>query len=366
MTVRLVDLKRGQQELEPLLYQALERVMAGAHYVIGPELEAFEAEFAAYVGARHCVGVGSGLDALRLTLAALDIGAGDEVLVPANAYIATWLAVHQVGAVPVPVEPDPCSWNMDPKRLQEVITSRSRAILPVHLYGQPADMEAITAVARRHGLAVVDDAAQAHGARSQGRRVGAVCDATAWSFYPTKNLGALGDGGAVTTNDVSLAARLRRLRFYGFDGPDHHTEHGWNSRLDELQAAVLRVKLTVLDEWNSRRRSVASVYRSALSGSGLTLPVSGAADESVWHLFVVRSSSRDRLRQRLREQRIETGVHYRTPPHLQPSFAHLGLGPGCLPLAEAHHREVVSLPMGPHLTAEEVATVARAAGQFDG
>jgi dTDP-4-amino-4,6-dideoxygalactose transaminase len=363
-------LQRNHQQLEPRLRQVLERVLAGGRYVLGPELDAFEAEFAAYVGARHCVGVGSGLDALRLTLAALDIGAGDEVLVPANTYIATWMAVHQVGAVPVPVEPDPCGWNMDPRRLEEAITTRTRAVLPVHLYGQPADMDGITGIARRHGLLVVDDAAQAHGARSQGRRVGAIGHATAWSFYPTKNLGALGDGGAVTTDDEGVAGRLRRLRFYGFDGPDDHLECGWNSRLDELQAAVLRTKLEVLDEWNSRRRIVAGAYLSALADASLTLPTVGAGDEAVWHLFVVRSPRRDELRRALQRAGIETGIHYRRPPHLQPSFAHLERGEGSFPLAEAHHREVVSLPIGAYLTEEEIvavgAAVARAAEHLDG
>jgi dTDP-4-amino-4,6-dideoxygalactose transaminase len=352
--VPFLDLKVAQAELATELEEACRRVLASGWYILGAELEAFESEFAAWCESRHCVGVANGLDALRLVLQAWDIGPGDEVIVPSHTFVATWLAVTQVGATPVPVEPIEATFNLDPARLAAAITPRTRAVIPVHLYGQPADMDPILEVARRHGLKVLEDAAQAHGARYKGRRAGSLGDAAAFSFYPGKNLGALGDGGAVTTADQGLAQRLRVLRNYGSAAKYVHDEAGLNSRLDELQAALLRVKLRQLDDWNARRRSVARWYLANLPGlrPGLGLPFVPEWAEPCWHLFVVRTADRDAVQAELRERGIETLIHYPIPPHLQKAYAGLGMPPGSLPVAERLAGEVLSLPMGPHLQVE--------------
>jgi dTDP-4-amino-4,6-dideoxygalactose transaminase len=322
-------------------------------------VEAFEAEWAAYCQARHAIGVGNGLDALHLALRAMDVGPGDEVIVPSNTYIATWLAVSQCGATPVPVEPDPRTYNLDPARLAAAITPRTKVILPVHLYGQPADLDPILALARRHGLRVLEDAAQAHGARYKGQRLGAHGDAVAWSFYPGKNLGALGDGGAVTTNDHDLADRLRVLRNYGSRVKYVNEVPGYNSRLDPLQAAVLRVKLMELDDWNGRRQALARLYSSCLTtnASPLTLPTVLPDTAPVWHLYVIRHPQRDDLQRRLSQAGIGTMIHYPIPPHLQGAYAHLGYRQGDFPIAEALAGEVISLPMGPQLDPRWVTVV---------
>lgn len=355
--VPFLDLRAAHAELEHELAEATQRVLASGRYLLGEELERFEAEFAAYAGARHCVALGSGLDALRLALAARGIGPGDEVIVPGQTFIATWLAVSAVGARPVPVDVEPDTHLIDPERVAAAITPRTRALVPVDLYGHPADHDALGALAREHGLWTLDDAAQAHGARLGGRPVGALAHASAWSFYPGKNLGALGDGGAVTTDDGDLAARLRRLRNYGSDEKYVHLEQGANSRLDELQAAVLRVKLAHLDEWNARRRVVAERYLAGLARSGLGMPVVRSGAEPSWHLFRVRSTERDALRARLAAAGIETGVHYPVPPHRQPAYAGTAAARASLPNAERAAREVLSLPIGPHLTADQVERV---------
>jgi len=324
-------------------------VLASGNLILGPEVEAFEAEFAAYCGTRHCVGVGNGLDALHLILRAWGIGAGDEVIVPSNTYIATWLAVTHAGATPVPVEPLAATCNLDAQRLAAAITPRTRAIIAVHLYGQPADMDAINAVARQHGLKVIEDAAQAHGARYHGRRAGNLGDAAAFSFYPGKNLGALGDGGAITTNDAQLADQLCAWRNYGSRSKYHNTFKGFNSRLDELQAALLRVKLAHLDAWNATREQLAQTYLAELANSALVLPVVPPWASPVWHLFVVRTDQRDALQQQLAQGGVGTLVHYPIPPHLQPAYADAGFQPGDFPIAEQLHREVLSLPLYPQL-----------------
>ena len=355
------DFKEPHIELRTELEAAFDRTLNSGWYILGAEVEAFEREFAAYCEAAHCVGVGNGLEALHLILHAYGIGPGDEVIVPSNTYIATWLAVSQCGATPVPVEPDARTYNLDPDRLEAAITPSTRAILPVHLYGQPADMDRINAIAARHGLKVVEDAAQAHGARYQGRRVGGLGHAAGFSFYPGKNLGALGDGGAVVTNDAVLADRVRVLRNYGSRVKYHNDIQGHNSRLDELQAAFLRVKLKRLDEWNQRRRAIAEHYLSKLTplprgeGQGvraasLVLPHVPDWAEPVWHLFVVRCPERDALQQRLQAAGIGAMIHYPITPHLQPAYAGMGLQEGALPISEAIHREALSLPMGPHLS----------------
>lgn len=358
MTVPFLDLRRAYLELQPEFVAAFQRVMDSGSYVLGPELEAFEREFAAYCGARHCLGVGTGLDALLLIIRGFGIGPGDEVIVPANTFIATWLAVTHAGARPVPVEPDPASFNLDPERIEEAVTPRTRAIIAVHLYGLPADMDPIREVARSHGLKVIEDAAQAHGARYKGRRVGSLADAAGFSFYPAKNLGAFGDGGVVVTDDPVLANRVVALRNYGSLRKYEHEVKGYNSRLDELQAALLRVRLRHLDEWNARRRTHARLYRSLLSGFPLTLPTEQPGTEHVWHLFVVRTGQREALQRFLDARGVGTLVHYAIPPHLQPAYEELGLRRGALPVTEAIHREALSLPIGPHMSEDEVRSVA--------
>jgi dTDP-3-amino-3,4,6-trideoxy-alpha-D-glucose transaminase len=344
--------------------QTLTRVAASGRYLLGPELEAFEADFAAFVGARHCVAVGSGLDALRLSLQARGIGPGDEVLVPGQTFIATWLAVSATGATPVPVDVDPHSHLLDVAAASAAIGPRTAAIIAVDLYGHPADHPALRELSDRHGLWLLDDAAQAHGARLHGQPATAWADAAAWSFYPGKNLGALGDGGAVTTNDELLAVRLRRLRNYGSDRKYHHVELGANSRLDELQAAVLRVKLRHFGAGAACRADVAVRYRNGLALDGLELPHVAAGAEPSWHLFVVRTPQRDALHRHLTERGVETMIHYPIPPHRQPAYAGTPAAAAHLPASDLAAREVLSLPMGPHLNHVEINAVVEAVHAF--
>ena len=340
--IRFLDLKAIHAGIADELQEAAARVVASGWYVLGPEVEAFEAEWASYVDAKHCVGVGNGLDALTLTLRALGVGAGDEVVVPSHTFVATWLAVAACGATPVPAEVDEKTYNLT----SFSAGPRTRAVLPVHLYGQP------TAIPTARSLVYeIEDAAQAHGARIDGRRVGSQGTAC-WSFYPGKNLGALGDGGAVTTSDDDVARSLRLLRNYGSERKYVHEQAGVNSRLDELQAAVLRVKLRHLDAWNARRASIAARYTEALSGVVET-PFVPSNVEPSWHLYVVRSEDRDGLQQRLADRGVETLIHYPTPPHRQPAFA----SAVSLPIAERLAAEVLSLPMGPHLSDADVDAV---------
>lgn len=358
--IPFLDLKAPYLELKEELDAAYRRVMESGWYILGQEVEAFEAEFAAYCGTKHCIGVGNGLEALHLILRAMGIGPGDEVIVPANTYIATWLAVTHVGAIPVPVEPVEQTYNLDPSLIERAITPRSKAILVVHLYGQPADMDPINAVAQKHGLKVIEDCAQAHGARYNGRRVGALGDAAGFSFYPGKNLGAIGDGGAVTTNDSELAERIRVLRNYGSRIKYHNEVVGYNSRLDEFQAALLRVKLTRLDEWNARRRKVAGCYLQVLSGlQQVTVPYVPDWAEPVWHIFVVRHPQRNVLQKALTEAGVGTMIHYPIPPHLQPAYDDLDWREGDFPLSERMAKEVLSLPMGPHISDNDLQSVIR-------
>ena len=368
MTVEFLPLQQINAAHRAALVEAATRVIDSGWYVLGAEVEAFEREFAAFCGADQAVGVANGLDALVMVLRAWGIGPGDEVIVPSNTYIATWLAVSHVGAMPVPVEPDPHSFNIDPARVEAAITPRTKALIPVHLYGRPADLDALLAIARAHGLKVLEDAAQAHGACYRGRRIGAHGDAVAWSFYPGKNLGALGDGGAVTTNDAALAERLRMLRNYGSRVKYHHEVVGWNSRLDDLQAAFLRAKLPALAAENRHRAAIAWQYRHGLQGCGLVLPEwpdtklsptdPGAFETaSAWHLFVVRHPQRDRLLSTLASAGVRAAIHYPVAPHLQPAYADMGLRPGSLPISERMHAEVLSLPIGPTQTQEQTQQV---------
>jgi dTDP-4-amino-4,6-dideoxygalactose transaminase len=366
MKIDFLNLKAQNAAIKQELLAAVERVIDSGWYVLGNEVAAFEQEFADYCGVACAVGVANGLEALHLVLRAWNIGPGDEVIVPSNTYIATWLAVSYTGATPVAVEPDPVTCNIDPQRIAAAITSRTRAIIPVHLYGQPADMDPIMALARQHGIKVLEDAAQAQGARYRGRRTGALGDAAAVSFYPGKNLGALGDAGAITTNDAVLAEQLRALRNYGSRVKYHNEVKGYNSRLDELQAALLRVKLTRLDAGNAARAAIAARYLTGLADSGLVLPQVPTWADPVWHLFVVRHPARDQLARHLQEQGIGTMIHYPIPPHLQPAYAELGAGRGSYPLAEQMHEQVLSLPMGPTMTLAEADQVIEAIAAFKG
>lgn len=363
--IPFLDVAGAYDELSEALDQAHHRVMKSGWFILGPEVEAFESEFAAYTGAEHCIGVGNGLEALHLILRAYGIGPGDEVIVPSNTYIATWLAVSHAGATPVPVEPDQRTFNLDPARIEAAVTPATRAIIAVHLYGCPADMEAIGSVAARHGLKVIEDAAQAHGARYRGACTGALGNAAGFSFYPGKNLGALGDGGAVTTNDAGLAQRIRQLRNYGSTLKYHHDVKGFNSRLDELQAAFLRVKLPWLDRWNQRRGAIASRYLSEASNAHVTLPQVPAGVAPAWHLFVVRSAARDQLSAHFAQAGIDTLIHYPIPPHRQPAYADDWTGKPALPISDALHGEVLSLPIGPHMRAEQVDAVVAALCAYD-
>lgn len=354
MTVPFLDFNAMHSSMRPALDAAYNRVLNSNSFILGKELELFESEFARYSETSHAIGVANGLDALFLVLKAMNIGAGDEVIVPSNTYIATWLAVSYAGATPVPVEPDPATFNLDASRIEVAITKRTKVIMPVHLYGQPSDMDAINHIAVKYDLKVIEDAAQAHGARYKGHRVGSLGDAAGFSFYPGKNLGALGDGGAITTSDDALAAKLRVLRNYGSERKYHNEVKGFNSRLDELQAAFLREKLKLLDGWNVQRRSVADRYRNALTGCGLVVPQVPDWAEPVWHLFVVRSTKRQAFMDALAERGIGTMIHYPVPPHRQGAYAELCLNEGSLPIAEAMHNEVISLPIWPQMSVGQV------------
>lgn len=356
MNIPFLDLKAPYVELKEELDAAYRRVMESGWYILGEEVAAFESEFAWYCNAKHCIGTGNGLDALHLILRALDIGPGDEVIVPANTYIATWLAVSYAGATPVPVDPDERTWNIDPSRIEEAITKRTKAIIAVHLYGQPADMDPINELAARYSLKVIEDAAQAHGAKYKGRPVGTLGDAAGFSFYPGKNLGALGDGGAVVTSDGCIADRVKILRNYGSRVKYHNEIKGFNSRLDELQAAFLRVKLPKLDEWNRRRQDIATLYLRELSAvPSLTLPFVPAYADSAWHLFVVRHTERDSLQAHLADSKIGTLIHYPIPPHL--SGAYPEHRQALSKLTEALAATSLSLPMGPHLSGPQCADI---------
>ncbi len=346
--IPFLDLRLATAELRPQIDQAMARVVESGCYILGPEVEAFEHEFAEYCGARHCVGVASGLDALTLLLRALGMGAGDEVIVPSNTYIATWLAVSTVGARVIPVEPDLATYNLDPQRVEDAIGPRTHAILAVHLYGQTAALRELDEIARRRGVLLVADAAQAHGADLGGVP-------SAFSFYPTKNLGALGDGGAVVTDDAALAGRVRLLGNYGSRRKYSNEVRGVNSRLDPLQAAVLRVKLQSLEEWNQRRRVIALHYLDRLAGiPDLVLPQAAEGGDSVWHVFPIRHPRRDWLARQLALEEIGTLIHYPVPPHLSDAYRDAGYRRGSFPLAERIAAEELSLPLHPHLTAGQV------------
>lgn len=355
--IPFLDLGAAYGELKPEIDAAVARVLASGWYIGGDELARFEVEWAAYCNAAHAVGTGNGLDALILALKSCDIGPGSAVIVPSNTYIATWLAVSAVGAKIQPVEPDPITYNINPTRIEEAITADTRAILPVHLYGQPADLDPILALAQKYGLRVIEDAAQAHGAQYKGKRIGAHGHAVCWSFYPGKNLGALGDGGAVTTDDPDIAARIRRLGNYGSEQKYYNQERGANSRLDPVQAAVLRVKLLHLDDWTARRKRLAQAYSIGLERTSLVVPTVPYWADSAWHLFVIRSVQREQVQARLNELGVGTLIHYPVAPHMQEAYSDLGFEPCDLPLARQMADEVLSLPIGPQLDLKSVQAV---------
>jgi dTDP-4-amino-4,6-dideoxygalactose transaminase len=354
MRVPFLDLKQSTQELRTEIDAEIRRVLDSGWYILGDEVAAFENDYSKYCGTDNCVGVGNGLDALYLALLAMGVCEGDEVIVPSNTYIATWLAVSMVGAKPIPIEPDVRTYTIDPTLIEVAITDRTKAIVPVHLYGHPADLDPILAIAKIHKLFVLEDAAQAHGACYKGNKIGAHGNAVAWSFYPGKNLGALGDGGAVTTNDPEIAEKIKSLRNYGSKEKYHNEIKGVNSRLDVIQASILRVKLRYLDEWNQRRKNIANCYLDSLQNSDLVLPQVSPWAEHVWHVFVVQHSKRNQLQRHLSKLGIGTMIHYPIPPHLQSAYKELSYQKGDFPLSEIIHDRVVSLPIGPHLDNEQL------------
>ncbi len=353
--IQFLDLKAINLRQKKEFHQALDRVLDSGWLILGKEVELFEKEFAHYCDTKFCIGVANGLEALYLTLKAWDIGPGDEVIIPSNTYIATWLAVSQTGARPIPVEPNIYSYNLDPALIEGAITSRTKAIIPVHLYGQSADMELIMAIAKGNNLKVLEDAAQAHGATYQDKKVGGLGDAAAFSFYPGKNLGALGDGGAITTNDLMLARKLSILRNYGSEVKYHNLLKGFNSRLDEIQAAFLRIKLGLLDADNYRRKEIAVKYTNAFKDlSCVTPPPFSESGENSWHLYVIRHPNRDLLIKHLTDLGVGVMIHYPFPPHLQPAYSELNFPAGSFPVAEEIHKTCISLPISPVMTESEI------------
>lgn len=360
MSIPFLDLGATYRELKIEIDAAVARVLSSGYYIGGPEVDSFESEFSAYCEVEHAIGVANGLDGLHLALLAMDVSPGDEVIVPSNTFIATWLAVSQCGAIPVPVEPNEATHNLDPTRIEAAITSKTKVIIPVHLYGQPADLDPILDIARKHGLMVLEDAAQAHGSRYNGKKIGGHGDAAAWSFYPGKNLGGFGDGGAVTTRHAHIAERIRVLRNYGSRVKYVNDVRGFNSRLDPIQAAVLRIKLRHLDDWNMRRRQIAAQYTASLSGTDLVLPVVAKGSDPVWHLYVVRSLMRENLQSELTAAGVNSLVHYPIPPHKQLAYKDCITKENEYPIAELLSKQVLSLPIGPHMSVQNVDQVIQA------
>jgi dTDP-4-amino-4,6-dideoxygalactose transaminase len=345
--IPFLDLQGSNLLIKNELEIALSRVLKSGWFIMGPELEAFEKDFADYCNTRNAIGVGNGLEALHLILRAYEIGPGDEVIVPSNTFIATWLAVSQCGATPIPVEPEQTSFNLDPAEILKVLSKKTKAIIPVHLYGRPAEMDLINKIASDNNLIVIEDAAQAIGATYRGRSVGNLGHAAATSFYPGKNLGALGDGGAILTNDDELAHRVRLLRNYGSSEKYVHQVSGFNSRLDELQAAFLGIKLKKLDEWNVQRKELSAFYLDSIKNTNVQLPMISEGFDSVWHLFVIRSQRRDELKAYLESAGVSCGIHYPIPPHLQGAYSSLKYTN--LPIAEQMAKQVLSIPIYPEL-----------------
>lgn len=357
--VPFVDLSAQYPTIAPEINEAVAKVIHDTDFILGREVGLFEEEFAAYCEAEYAVGVDSGTSALELALRAYEIGPGDEVITAANTFIASALAISHAGAKPVLVDVDPFTYTIDVAGIAKAITARTKAILPVHLYGHPAHMDPIRELAEKHGLVVIEDACQAHGTRYKGKRAGSLGHAAAFSFYPGKNLGAFGDGGMVVTNDRQIAKRLEMLRNYGQKEKYHHQFRGYNRRLDTLQAAILRVKLKYLEKWNAARRWNAKLYQESLEGTGVVIPIEAAGAESVWHLYVIRTENRDMLRENLVSRGISLGIHYPIPVHLQPAYKDLGHKRGDFPITEAHAQRILSLPMYAELSPESIQHVAR-------
>jgi dTDP-4-amino-4,6-dideoxygalactose transaminase len=354
MNIPFLDLHASYKELEVEIDSAVKRVLNSGFYVLGTEVEVFESEYAQFCDANYCVGVGNGLDAIYISLKALGVGVGDEVLVPTNTYIATWLAVSQCGAKPVPVEPSIDSYNIDPSLITKAITNKTKAIIAVHLYGRPAPLDEILRLAKKFDLKVIEDAAQAHGAVYKDKKIGSHSDMVTWSFYPGKNLGAFGDGGAITTNSEELAKKAAVIRNYGSERKYENDVKGLNSRLDPLQAAILRVKLSKLDEWNARRTEIAKTYDDAFRSTGWYTPKEESGCRSSWHLYVLRHSKRNDIVKTLDDLGVSALIHYPIPPHLQKAYSSLGYFRGDFPIAEKLSGEVFSLPIGPHLSVENM------------
>lgn len=362
--VPYLDLKAQYQSLKPEIDAALARVLDSCQFVLGPEVAAFEQEFAAYCGASECIALNSGTSALHLALLAAGVGPGDEVITVPFTFVASVAAVLYAGAIPVLVDIDPRSFTLDPAAIQKAITPRTKAILPVHLYGQPADMDPILEVARRHGLVVIEDAAQAHGAKYKGKPVGSMGDMACFSFYPGKNLGAYGEGGAVTTSNPEYAKTVRMLRDWGQDRKYHHVLRGFNYRMEGFQGAILRVKLRHLDKWTEARRAIVQQYNQLLADCGVETPKEMPWARHVYHVYTLRTEDRDGLQASLAQQGIQTGIHYPVPVHLQPAYADLGYGIGAFPQAEAAAKQVLSLPLYPELSSQAVADVAAAVNKI--
>jgi dTDP-4-amino-4,6-dideoxygalactose transaminase len=358
--VPYLDLKAQYQSIKTEIDAAIARVLDSCQFILGPEVAAFEQEFGAYCGAPHCIALNSGTSALHLALLATGVKPGDEVITVPFTFVASVAAVIYAGAKPVLVDIDPQTFTMDPSTLEAAVTPRTKAIMPVHLYGHPADMDPIMDVARRHGLAVIEDAAQAHGARYKGKPVGSIGDVGCFSFYPGKNLGAYGEGGAVTTGNAAFAEKIRMLRDWGQDRKYHHLLRGFNYRMEGFQGAILRVKLRHLEKWTEARRAVAEQYNLSLSVSGITRPTEMSWARHVYHLYTLRSKDRQSLQASLLDEGIQTGVHYSVPAHLQPAYADLGYGKGSFPHAEAAAEQVLSLPIYPEMTEQQIKIVSQA------
>jgi dTDP-4-amino-4,6-dideoxygalactose transaminase len=349
--VPFLDVGYTYRELRGEIDAAIARVLQSGRYIQGEDVEKFESNFASFVEAKHCVGVANGLDAIYLALRAMEIGVGDEVIVPAHTFIATWLAVTNCGATPVPVEPELNGYNIDPTLIEAAITKKTKALIMVHLYGQPCDIDEIHSIAKRHGLRVIEDAAQAHGATYKAKKIGGHSDVVTWSFYPGKNLGAFGDGGAITTNDKGLAEKIQVLGNYGSKQKYEHSELGVNSRLDPIQAAILDVKLKFLQPWNEKRTELAKIYLNELEGTGLQLPIEKNSTTSSWHLFVIRTKARNELQKHLTKGGVESLIHYPTPPNKQKCYS-LGEFDQVFSRTESIAQEILSIPIGPHLNSE--------------
>ena len=353
MKIPFLDLKSSYKELEEEIKNAVHRVLDSGWYVLGNEVSSFEKKWGKFCEAEFCIGLSNGLDALHISLLAMDIGQGDEVIVPSNTYIATWLAVTQCGAVPIPVEPDSKTHNIDPSRIENAITEKTKAILPVHLYGQPSNIELINKIAKKYNLVVLEDGAQAHGALFKNKIIGSHGKTVAWSFYPGKNLGAFGDAGAITTNNPEVAEKALLLRNYGSNRKYYNKYAGFNNRLDPIQAATLKVKLEVLNEWNARRKKIANFYIENITSKLVILPFVPKNIDPVWHLFVIRVKNRDHFQEYLLKQNIETIIHYPVPPHKQEAYKSLKLHKRQLPICEKLADEVISIPIGPHLSMKD-------------